>query len=310
MSYASSRRRKSAQAERRAEDKRLADIERSRRKRRARVRKVSLIAGSTVAVIAVGTMAIVKVQADARQAGTGPANMASDGIVLSGDGTTVTAVRSAAIGPGESNVPTVSDDLTTGVLDITVYLDYRDPEAAAFWTANGASIESYLTAGYVTLEIHPLALLDDGVAITAAVSDTATASSSSDTTLLTVGDYSARAAGAMACVADSAPDSALFANDALITAQTTLPAEGLTDDELISALAAGGLSDDAVSDCITSGDFTDWAAEATERAASSVPADVGSVTTSPVIVVGGQAYPGDLGDADAFLSFLDEVAAS
>ncbi|MCG7288443.1 hypothetical protein MHY85_21060, partial [Cellulomonas sp. ACRRI] len=34
----------------------------------------------------------------------------------------------------------------------------------------------------------------------------------------------------------------------------------------------------------------------------------GSVTTSPVVLVGGQQYTGDLGDADALLAFVEQVS--
>ncbi|MET0432792.1 MAG: thioredoxin domain-containing protein [Cellulomonas sp.] len=306
--------------DRKALARELARLERERQARRRRRNRRLGWAGAGTAVVAVGVVAALAVQASVRAGQVGPHNMLSDGIVLTGDGSAVAASRTSALDPGASPVATVVDR-SSGVLDLVLYLDYRSPEAEAFWAANSASIEQWVTAGYATLEIHPLALLDGAAVSTgtgASPSPSATASpapsatASADDSLLgtmqTKGDYSARAAGALACVADTAPDSALAVHDALLAAQPDLDEDGLADDELVALVQNAGVTDTAVADCVTNGDFTDWAQEATTRAADSVPYDVGGVTTSPVVLVGGQQYTGDLGDADALLAFIEEVS--
>lgn len=315
--------------DRKALARELARLERERQVRRRRRNRRLGWAGAGTAVVAVGVVAALAVQASVRAGQVGPHNMLSDGLVLTGDGSAVAASRTSALDPGESPVATVVDR-SSGVLDLVLYLDYRSPEAETFWAANSASIEQWVTAGYATLGIHPLALLDGATvstgtgtgatpsasastaAPTASAAPSASAAPTADDSLLgtmqTTGDYSARAAGALACVADTAPDSVLAVHDALLAAQPDLDEDGLADDDLVALVQNAGVTDAAVADCVTNGDFTDWAQAATDRAADSVPYDVGSVTSSPVVLVGGQQYTGDLGDADALLAFIEQVS--
>lgn len=312
--------------DRKALARELARLERERQAQRRRRNKRLGWAGAGTAVVAVGVIATLAVQASVRAGQVGPHNMLSDGLVLTGDGSAVTASRTSALDPGESPVATVVDR-SSGVLDLVLYLDYRSPEAQTFWAANSSSIEQWVTAGYATLEIHPLALLDGatvGTGSAASPSATPTASAAASPsptdgasagtggsllgTMQTTGDYSARAAGALACVADTTPDSVLAVHDALLAAQPDLDEDGLDDGDLLALVQNAGVTDETVAGCVTDGDFTDWAQAATTRAADSVPYDVGSVTTSPVVLVGGQQYTGDLGDADALLAFIEDVS--
>lgn len=302
--------------DRKALARELARIEREREVARRRRNKRLGWAGAGTGAVAVGVIAVLVVQAQIRAGQIGPLNMLSDGLVLGGDGSAITAARTGALDPGEDPTPTTVDR-STGSVDIVVYQDYRSPDAAAFWSASSAAIEQWVTAGYATLELHPLALLD-GTTIsttpTPVPSATATATADPTTgsgllgTLDTTGDYSARAAGAFACVANTLPDSALAVNDALLAAQPDLAEAGLDDDDLLALVQNAGVTDETVADCVTDGSFTDWAQEATARAAAGVPFDVGTVTTSPVVLIGGQQYTGDLSDADALTAFISEVA--
>lgn len=292
--------------DRKALARELARIERERQAARRRRAKRLGWAGAGTAVVAAGVVAVLVVQTQARAAQVGPQNMASDGIVLTGADDAITASRTNALGAAESPVPTVVDR-SAGVLDVVLYADYRSPEAATFWSANSANIESWVTGGTATLEVRPLALLD-GAAVGTGTAASPSATPSPTATMQTTGDYSARAAGALACVADTVPDSALAVHGALLAAQPDLTEAGLDDDALVALVQNAGVTDEAVADCITSGEFADWARDATERAADSVPFDVGSVTTSPVVLVGGQEYTGALDDADALMAFVQEVA--
>lgn len=310
--------------DRKALARELARLERERQAQRRRRNRRLGWAGAGTAVVAVGVITALAVQASVRAGQVGPHNMLSDGVVLTGDGSAVAASRTSALDPGESPVATVVDR-SSGVLDLVLYLDYRSPEAQTFWAANSASVEQWVTAGYATLEIHPLALLDGasvatgaGATPSASADPTASADPSDDAsaaaddallgTMQTTGDYSARAAGALACVADTVPDSVLAVHDALLAAQPDLDEDGLDDEDLLALVQNAGVTDETVAGCVTDGDFTDWAQAATTRAAASVPYDVGSVTSSPVVLVGGQQYTGDLGDADALLAFIEQVS--
>lgn len=217
--------------------------------------------GTSVAVVVV--IAVLVVSSQARAARFGPHNMLSDGVVLSGDGSAITATRTSALAPDADPTPTVVDR-TSGVVDLTVYADYRDPQAQQFWATNGESIETWVTNGYATLEIHPLADLDGADVSTGDPSPSASATTATDSTdssllgtMTTTGDYSARAAGALACVADTAPDSALAVHSALLSAQPDLTEDGLDDDELLALVQNAGVTDEEVADCVGGGDFTD-----------------------------------------------------
>jgi hypothetical protein len=297
--------------DRKAIARELARIEREVQARRRRRNRRLGWAGAGTAVVAAGVVTVLAVQASARAGQVGPLNMLSDGVVLTGDGSTVTATATAALAPGASPTATTVDR-SSGVLDLVLYLDYRSPEAAALWTANSAAVQEWVTAGYATLEVHPLALLD-GASVstsgTASPTPSASASPGLPDTMATTGDYSLRAAGALACVADTAPDSTLAVHDALLAAQPDLDEDGLGDDDLLALVQDAGVTDETVVDCVTGGDFTDWAREATDRAADGVPFDVGTVTTSPVLLVGGQEYTGAPDDPDALLAFIEQVSA-
>lgn len=296
--------------DRKALARELAKIEREREvQRRRRNRRLGWTAAGT-AVVAAGVVAALVVQSSIRAGQVGPVNMLSDGIVLGGDGSAITAARTTALDAGGTPVPTVVDR-TSGVLDLVLYLDYRSPEAETLWSTNSAAIEQWVTAGYATLELHPLALLDDATVAAPTASPSPSATTTDDAPagdLQTTGDYSLRAAGALACVADTLPDSALAVHDALVAAQPDLGASGLDDDDLLALVQGAGVTDETVTGCISSGGFTDWAQEATDRAAESVPYDIGSVTTSPVLLVGGQEYTGALDDTDALIAFIEQVS--
>lgn len=272
--------------DRKALARELARIERERQARLRRRRRRLAWAGGGTAALAAVVVAVLAVQASVRAGQVGPANMRSDGVVLSGDGGSVTAARTAALDPGEAPTATVVDR-GAGVVDLVLYADYTSAEAAALWSASGAALTELVTSGTATLELHPLAL---------------------------DGEASARAAGALACVADTAPDSALAVHDALLGAGESgaagaAAADAPAGEDLLALVQGAGVADEAVAGCVTGGDFTDWAQQATARAADAVPFDVGRVTTSPVLLVGGQEYTGDPADPDGLTGFVQQVSA-
>jgi hypothetical protein len=155
----------------------------------------------------------------------------------------------------------------------------------------------------VTFEVHPVAVLDGGSA-TAAPTDGATPSAAA----AQPGDYSARAAGAFACVAATDPDHAYDVNAALIGAQPDLPADGLTTDALVDVVAKAGATGDDVAACIEHGDWTDWAAQATARAQASVPFENVPPVDGPMrLLIGGVPYPGELDSGDQFFAFMAQT---
>ena len=253
--------------------------EEARRRRRTRI-----IVRSSLVVVGFALLAVtgLVVYNTIRATFVGPTNMLSDGIVFSGDGTSTTAARTVPIQPGGQ--PTATSVDTSKVLAVREYVDYASADVATFETTNGADLQSYVTPGYATLEIHPVAL--DGDA----------------------SSYSSRAANAMACVANSDPDSALAVHNALVKAQPTLPDGGLSNDDLVTLVQGAGVKDAAVASCIRGADFSDWVKDATDRAKASIPdSDVTTLSTTPLIVVDSTAWTGALDDKDAFTQFIATV---
>ncbi|MCS5734752.1 DsbA family protein [Herbiconiux daphne] len=253
--------------------------EERKRKRRTRiaVRTTLIVAG--VAVLAVAGFAVYN---GIRSTFVGPLNMLSDGILFEGDGSTTTAVTTAALQPDAQ--PVASDLDTSTVLRITEYVDYASPDVATFETANASALQSYVSAGYASIELHPVAL--DGDA----------------------SGYSTRAANAVACVANSTPDATLAVHNALVAAQPTLPDGGLSNDDLVALVQKAGATDAAIASCITGNEFDDWVAGATARAQQNVPnSDVATLTATPLVIIDGTAYSGALDDTDALNALITEV---
>jgi protein-disulfide isomerase len=273
--------------ERREAAREKARVTREAEAKRRRRRKWALQGGLVVGVLAVLAVVALVVSRSLAPAGPGPLNMASDGIVLSGDGTTISAVSTDAVPADGSPVPSAAG--TAEKPSIVVYLDYMCPYCGQFDTTNADQLETWATQGAIDLEIHPLGFLDN-------------ASMGSK--------YSTRSANALACVANTEPDAALDVNTALFAQQPAENTRGLTNDELVTLVEGAGVDDPDVASCIRDGQFDDWVASATERALNDpLPnSDLAAVTATPTVLVNGQQYQGSPTDAAAFAQFVAEVA--
>jgi protein-disulfide isomerase len=212
--------------------------------RKRRVRNRLFIQGGVVlGLLAIVAIVVVVIVSSTRPAGPGPANMASDGIVLSGDGTTVSAVQSAGVNTGGE--PTATDQSSLGdTVNVVTYVDYMCPYCGQFETAQGEQLTQWAKSGAITLEVHPISILD---------------SASQGT------KYSTRAANAAACVANYDPNSFLDVNAAFFANQPEESSEGLTDDELKDLISGAGVDDENVTKCIDDGEFKDWVGAASDR---------------------------------------------
>ncbi|NQX29365.1 thioredoxin domain-containing protein [Microbacteriaceae bacterium VKM Ac-2854] len=270
----------------RQEIARLEAREKWAQERRRRVRRRWFTQGAVVVVmLAVVALVAGNMISQARAASIGPANMASDGIVLTGDGSTITASTTAAVPAGGS--PTATDESTvraSGVVTIDLYVDYFCPHCGTFESTNMTQLKEWVTAGYATLEIHPVAILDSASLGTS---------------------YSSRAANAAACVANDDPDHFLAVHEALFAQQPQENTAGLDDDALRALVSGAGVTDDSVFACITGGEFRTWVSDATERATSGPLASTDiALSSTPTVLVNGQQYTGANDDADAFLQFI------
>lgn len=229
-----------------------------------------------------------------------PANMASDGIVLTGEldksGTptgNMIAVQQAALADGADAQPTKEDPTK---LNIVIYQDYMCPVCGSFNKANASIIADRVQSGAATVELHPIAILDPRSMGT---------------------NYSTRAANAAACVATNSPDQFWAFDELLFNFQ---PAENTTgnDDNTLKELAktAGVKNLSKVENCIDKQTYKSWVTAATKAVtgASALPYGSGiAFEGTPTVIVNGKQFKGSY-DANGnfnpneFAAFLLQIA--
>jgi protein-disulfide isomerase len=263
-----------------------ARIQREEQKKKDRRNKWFLQGGlilGSLAIIALVTMLIIN---GTKPAGPGPLNMASDGIQI---GQGFVAKSTPALKAGEEPVPNERDE-SGEVIDIQMYIDYQCPFCQSFELTNGDYLAGLVENGGATVEIHPIAMLDNA----------------------SLGKkYSTRATNAAACVANFSPNLYWDFNRILFENQPAEGTEGLTDEQLISLTEDAGVDDaDQVAQCITDQTFKGWVAAAKARALSGpLPnTDVEKVIGTPTVLVNGVKYEGPVDDAATFAAFVVQVA--
>ncbi len=265
----------------------LREQERKRRKRN----RIFLQGGVILGLIAVAAIVVVVVQSGVKAPVDGPANMASDGILLQGDGSgNIVGVPTKGTPAGSDPTPTDQKKLTTPV-NITVYVDYFCPICGAFEGANAQQLGTWVAGGQATLEIHPISILDRSSLGT---------------------KYSTRSANAMACVANYNPNAYFQANTAMYNNQPKEGTEGLTNADIIKVLAGAKASSAAIERCINDGTYEDWVTQATNRTSTGpIPnSSLTAVKGTPTVIVNGEQYTGDVTDANAFATFVAGLATN
>lgn len=272
--------------ERREAARDKARVLREEQKKKDRRTKVFLQGGiivASLAVIAIVTLVIVN---SIKPEGPGPANMASDGIQIStGD----IALVTPALKPSSTPVPN-TPDTSTGVLDIQMYVDYLCPICGDFEKTNGEYINNLLDKGGVTLEIHPIAILDRASQGT---------------------KYSTRATNAAACVANFSPNSFYAFHNLLFANQPAENSTGLTDAQIIDLTTQAKVEKASqIADCITNQTFKAWVSNSTARALNGpIPnSNVDKVQGTPTIIVNGSKYEGSVSDLPSFQAFVIQAA--
>lgn len=267
------------------------------RQSRVRLLRRSLLGVGLVAVIAAVAVVITwTVSSTASRPQLSPSNLTHEG------GFTITALTAAgtSVGPEEqltelsgeetpaaaTPAPTATPTASAApVVKIDVYVDYLSPGAREWQIANSDQLTSWVNQGAATLAYHPVSML--------------TAKSNGT-------KYSLRAAGAAACVATHSPDRFFSYNQELLMRQPAVDSDGYSDVELADiAQAAGVTQPKLVRACIEDGSYVSWVKQSTENAVAGIPgaADL-ALTSTPMIVVNGQAYVGALDDAAEFSQFV------
>ncbi|BDZ50023.1 hypothetical protein GCM10025867_22640 [Frondihabitans sucicola] len=278
--------------DRREEAREKARIAREAAARKHRRNRFLIQGGIGVGILAVAAVVVLVIVSSIAPAAPGPKNMASGGILLQGNATTskITAVKTAAVKAGGTPKATDQKKLTKTV-NITTYIDYQCPYCNQFETTNEAQIKTWLEKGAVTLEVHPIAILDR--------------SSNGK-------KYSTRSANAAMCVANYQPTAFLAVNASFYKNQPAEGTDGLTDQKLISLVKAAGATNSKIPSCITDKKFESFVSSETSRALSSkLPnSTIGKLSSTPTVIVNGKQFTGAPTDATAFQSFVASQASS
>lgn len=270
--------------QRRDQARELARLEREKRQKAQARNRILIRVGATVGVLAVLGAIAGGVWIATRPEGPGPANMISDGILLTGaDGKVVPVLTDAIPGDGEP-VPTNPDDYDVP-LHIVTYIDFGCPYCNLFESTNSTQIEELVASGMATLEVHPIEILDNAFQSSR---------------------YPSRAANAAACVAAYEPQSFLDVSDAFFANQPPERTPGLSNDEIVELVRGAGVSSSDVESCIHGENFRGWVQLASQRALDGpLPnTDVKQVLGTPTILVNGVKYEGALDNPLAFQAFL------
>jgi hypothetical protein len=272
----------SARAAARERARELRELHRKQDRRR-RLLLQGGIASTILVVLAVVAVVIFLFPPTAT---SGPQNMLSDGIKI-GEG--LKAVHTDGQRPEQDPVP--SDANAPEVVDIQLYVDYLCADCGMFQQRNDEQLRSWVESGAATLEIHPLALLTTKSAGT---------------------QYSLRAAGAAACVADLSPDHFYDFHVALLTNQPEEDTEALSDEEILQrAEDAGVTAMGQITRCVSESRYRSWIKEATVRALEGpIPhADIAAIDSPLTVLVNGQVFPytGEFDPAE-FAQFVVQAA--
>jgi len=144
-----------------------------------------------------------------------------------------------------SEIKTVIDEesgtITIGEGDTVVdeYFDFGCPYCGDYYEKSSQLVHEKVADGKITLNLHPLGLLNNSFQGT---------------------EFSTRSASAFYCVVENEPNSAFAMLDNLYLNQPEELTEGLTDEELVKIAKNSGATSEKIESCInenTYGDFVD-----------------------------------------------------
>ena len=178
----------------------------------------------------------------------------------------VIAINNAASAPGaepKGKIITTSAGAVSfgdGANTIDTYIDFLCPYCHQFEQTEGPTIKQLVDEGKVTLNVHPVTILDDGT---------------------TPKGYSSRAAGAFYAVAAADPDNAYAFMQALYASQPQEGSAGLTDEQIVQIAKSAGVN-------VTSDLEKAITSNAYQKYAQSKGLPSGA-TGTPTVVVNGKA---------------------
>ncbi|MGO2660563.1 DsbA family protein [Mycetocola reblochoni] len=271
--------------ERRTAARQKAQELREKQKRRDKRNRLLLQGGIGVGVIAVIAVIVLVFTSFSRPAVASPANMASDGVVV---GAGLKVIPTPSLPEGAEPIATQPDEQKPNV---RIFLDYLCPYCGQFEQANAEMLTGLLESDAITVEYHPLALLNNQSLGT---------------------KYSQRAANAAACVVNFAPDSFFDFNTLMFQNQPAEGTEGLDDEQIKELVSqAGAEPTSQINTCIDEQTYASWVKAASDRAIDGgiQNASITSLTGTPTILVNGAQYTGSPTDPDELRQFIVTTAA-
>lgn len=229
-------REKQTRSEQREAARAKAKVMREQHKKGEARKRMALQFGVGGAVIAVIALVVFALVSGANKEAAVPTNMSfNDGIKIGTNLEAFTPEYTPAPGEGGANVP-----------NIQLYVDYQCPFCRDFELPNQSQIESWVSKGMATLELHPISFLDGRG---------------------TPNEYSSRAANAAVCVAEYSPNSFFKFNSLLFANQPEEGTAGPDNSELFDRAKEAGISNESeIKSCINDKRFNVWIADATNKA--------------------------------------------
>ncbi|GAA3025248.1 DsbA family protein [Microbacterium dextranolyticum] len=140
------------------------------------------------------------------------------------------------------NQTTGAISVGTGEKTLDTYVDFMCPICNTFEQTYGGEILDLVNAGTITLNIHPISILDRASQGT---------------------QFSTRSASAMYCVAESDPKAAVPFMQAMFAKQPQENSAGLTDEQITDIAKSVGA--DSAASCITAGTYKKFVTSMTEK---------------------------------------------
>lgn len=177
-------------------------------------------------------------------------------------------MNTAATAPGpvpaaaNINTETGAVAVGTGTNTVDTYVDFMCPYCNQFEQTEGDTIQQLIDAGSITLNVHPVSILDNASQGT---------------------KFSTRSASAAYCVAESDPEAFLPFVRAMYAQQPAESSPGLTNEQIVSIAQTAGASNAA--SCITDETYTDFA---TKMTSNLPPNPATGRASTPTLVVNGE----------------------
>lgn len=216
------------------------------------------VGGAAVAVLALVAFALIS---GANKETVAPKNMMfNNGIKIGTNLEAFTADYTPAPGKAGANVP-----------NIQIYLDYQCPVCQAFELPNASQIESWVTAGTATVEVHPISFLDGRGS---------------------PNEYSSRAANSAICVAEYSPNSFFKFSALLFKNQPQEGTAGPDNNGLFeTAKQAGVQNESEVKSCINEKRFGSWLSDITTQALNeNAPGTEYRIEGTPFVMIDNQVF--------------------